>query len=1093
MFTNEGAGTVTIINGGVVIDSQDSEYGTGMIVYNSDDNDYTFTGGSISGDGGLYKQGNGKLTFTQENTFTGRTIIDAGTVIAQKSSSLGSGDIVLRSSDATLEFNLNGQGGGELEQQITGSGKLVKSGMGSLTLKSQGNSYSGGTTVLGGTLIADGVQAIGLGEIVTGSGSDSGTVIFNMIKDGIFSETISGTGSIQTAGNNELTLSRENSYSGGTIIGAGSTLRATNIFALGTNSSETEISNVQNNGTLIFELASGGTFNQTISGSGTLEKTGGGLLELEQANTFSGTTTLFAGTLSLKNELALQNSLFDYQGGRLELGTLKKVQLGGLSGTQNLSLNNIDNKPIALTIGTSNENSTFSGNITGSGSVTKIGSGTQMFSGKNTYSGGTLISAGRLVSVGASGFGSANVMNNSEMEFQILEDKTETYKNFIAGSGSLWKSGNGTLKLTGINTYQGGTIIQDGQISVTKLGSLSTGDILLGSNTSSLYLDFADDETLSQRISGSGSVFKAGAGKLVFDQDLNTTGDLNVLGGAVFLNSATKAKTTVSSGATLGGRGWIENDVTFLDGSSHRVGKEDDAGLVKFTAKNIAYENNSTVYIKIGMNGNDQVVANEGINFAQGGGDVNVVLINFSLYDFDPETTTSPKEYEIFVAQNGRLLLDGERIDSGKSDSDILTVDEADEAAIHFLAAPDEGLEVLGYEVKVNEEQGRSLSLNLALTGPGALAYLNGEQQTMLRSIGDADVFDGIFSCNRDYRGAVLEQMMPMIQTAMPFITERSITQFNLASFERLRFLREPLVLTDQEIEAYRGSSSRFAHIHARTNYLWFQNYGDFIRLSAHNSTPEFQADSYGYSFGLDRGINYHTSIGIGMGGYISNIKANEVYQEGDINSFLLSMYGNWVNDDNWMMTGSLGFVFSSYELQRRVPIFDTTLKSKHGGTTSFASLEGSKKLQFGKFEVSPYLGADFIWLGESGYTEDVEKGLSSLALKVNSHDTFTILSSAGVRLGRSMRMLGGNIVTPTLYAAWIHDWTQSDISSTASFVGEPTFKIHGASMNRDRVQLGTNINMTLNKRTDMFARFNSELASHYSNLSFHWGIRFGY
>ncbi|MDR1962191.1 MAG: autotransporter domain-containing protein [Planctomycetaceae bacterium] len=1099
IFTNDGAGTITINAGGVEIAQQITQQGTnpGMVVNNSregeNSNDYVFTGGSINDHkksdpdnktGGLLKQGSGTVTFTQENYFSGGTVIEGGRVVAQKVTSLGTGDVTLKNSGTVLEFNLDVESDGKFDQQISGSGQLVKSGGGSLTLTNNQNRYTGGTTILGGTLIAKNFDAIGTGDIITGIDDHSGTIVFELEKNETFNKTISGTGAIKTNGKGQLTLSQENNYSGGTTIGTGTVILAKNLAAIGTG-------DIRNDGKLILDIASDGVLVQSLTGNGNLEKKGNGILELKEANLFYGSTTLSAGTLLLNDESTLQNSLLDYRGGNLDIQKLDSLKLGGLAGTQNLSLNSSSNEPFALTIGASDVDSCYSGKISGVASVTKIGSGTQIFSGNNTYSGGTLISGGRLVSVGVSGFGTGNVLNNAEMGFEINTSE-ETYENLIVGSGSLWKTGSGTLKLVGENDYQGGTIIEDGRLSVSTIDSLGTGFVSLRNEKASLYLDIAADETFSQNISGAGSVYKSGTGTLTFENNLNVTGSAHVLDGAMFVNAEAKTATTVHDGAVLGGRGFIDNDVTFLNGSSHVIGQKDNAKLVAFSAKNVTYKGGSTVYVKVGMNGNDQVIAKNGFNFAQGGGVVNVVLLNLGLHDFDPETTKSPTEYTIFVAESGKLLLNGTHISSSESDSDTLTIDDV-KGEVRFLAAPEEGLNVLGYSVKTIGDVTRSLSLNLAATGPGAVAYLNSNQRAALQGIGDAEIFDRIYSYNKESRGAVIDQTMPIIQSAMPFLSERSVTQFNLAAFERLRFLREPLALTDREVNAYRGSSHRLAHIHSRNNYLWFQNFGDFIRMSGRNGVPEFQADSYGFSVGIDRGINHHSSVGLGMGGYFSDINANDIYQKGDTGSYLISLYGNWINDDNWMMTGSTGFVFSSYELTRTAPTFNTTLNSKHCGTTLFASLEGSKKLLFGKYEVSPYLGADFIWLGEEGYRERTVTGLSSMALNIKSRDTFTVLSTVGVRLGRSMRLLGGNLVNPSLYAAWIHDWTESDIVTTASFFGEPAFRIRGASMNRDRAQLGVNLNMTLNKRTDMFTRFNAELATRYSDLSFHLGIRFGF
>ncbi|MDR3197503.1 MAG: autotransporter domain-containing protein, partial [Planctomycetaceae bacterium] len=1109
IFGDGGAGKITIIDGGVNI--------AGMTVNNSqvdkNANDYTFLGGSINGSGSLIKKGSGTVTFTQENKFEDGIKIQGGKVITNKIFSRGTGNVVFENNginNKALEFNLDGQSSGVFEQQISGdsgnNGQLIKSGSGSLTLKNK-NTYGGGTIISGGTLIAEGLESLGSGNIITGINKEEyGTLVLNLAKNETFEKTISGTGSLKTAktgtetGTLTLTLTQDNDYSGGTTIESGTGIFTQNLKSIGTG-------DIRNDGTLTLDLASDGIFAQSLSGNetGIFEKKGNGQLELKQANTFQGTTILTAGTIRLGNELSLQNSLLDYQGGKLDFGHLNKLKLGGIAGTQNLSLNGNSGQPINLTIGTGGFDSVYTGTITGTGSVTKTGSGTQTFAGNNTYSGGTKISEGRLVSVGIAGFGTGNIVNDAEMEFQI-DANEETYTKTITGTGSLLKSGSGTLKLVGKNDYKGNTFIEDGQLAVSSLDSLGSnwsdsqndeenknkdGAIFLQNKNASLLFDLDEDVTFSKDISGTGSVYKAGTGTLTFTKNLDLNGAAHVLAGTMFLNTETKSAVTVYDGATLGGNGIVNNNVLFKNGSAQIIGQNESAKLTAFTAKNITYQNGATVYIKVGMNGSDQVIAKDGLNFAKGGGAVNVVLLNLGLDDFDPETTISPSEYTVFVSENGKLLLNDQHINNTESNSDTLTL-EGVNGEIRFLAAPEEGLGILGYSVKTSDKAVRSISLNLAAVSPAAIAYLNTNQRSVLQGITDADIFDGVYSYTKDKRGAVIDPIMPMIQTAMPFLTERSVTQFNIAAFDRLRFLREPLALTDREINAYRGSSHRFAHIHSRNNYLWFQNYGDFVRMSAKDGVPEFQANSYGFSVGVDRGINYHSSVGLGMGGYFSDLNVNNVYQQGDIGSYLMSLYGNWNNDDHWMFTGSTGFVFSSYELTRNVPAFNTTLNSRHGGTTLFASLEGSKKLLFGKYEVSPYFGADFIWLCEEGYRERTT-GLSSLALDVKSQDTFTVLSTVGIRLGRAMRLLGGNLVNPSLYAAWIHDWTESDITTSASFFGEPSFKIRGASMNRDRAQLGTNLNMTLNKRTDMFAKFNAELATRYSDLSFHLGIRFGF
>ncbi|EHI4682929.1 AIDA autotransporter-like protein ShdA, partial [Salmonella enterica] len=220
----------------------------------------------------LIKQGAGTLILNAENTYTGGTTISGGTLVATNVDALGSGDVT---DDATLELNT----GGTFDNAISGSGQVVKSGDGALTL-SGANSYSGGTLISDGTLVASNVDALGSGDVTNNATLEMNT-------GGDFINNIGGTGRVEKSGDDTLTLSGSNTYTGGTLISDG-TLVASNVEALGTG-------DVTNNATL--ELNTGGTFDNAISGSGQVEKSGDDVLTLSGANSYSGGTLISDGTL----------------------------------------------------------------------------------------------------------------------------------------------------------------------------------------------------------------------------------------------------------------------------------------------------------------------------------------------------------------------------------------------------------------------------------------------------------------------------------------------------------------------------------------------------------------------------------------------------------------------------------------------------------------------------------------------------------------------------------------------------------------------------------------------------------------------------
>ncbi|MCH5795324.1 autotransporter-associated beta strand repeat-containing protein, partial [Salmonella enterica] len=104
---------------------------------------------------------------------------------------------------------------------------------------------------------------------------------------GDFDNAISGSGQVVKSGDETLTLSGSNTYTGGTLISDG-TLVASNVEALGTGDVTDDA---------VLELNTGGDFDNAISGSGQVVKSGDDVLTLSGANSYSGGTLISDGTL----------------------------------------------------------------------------------------------------------------------------------------------------------------------------------------------------------------------------------------------------------------------------------------------------------------------------------------------------------------------------------------------------------------------------------------------------------------------------------------------------------------------------------------------------------------------------------------------------------------------------------------------------------------------------------------------------------------------------------------------------------------------------------------------------------------------------
>ncbi|EKN9132046.1 autotransporter-associated beta strand repeat-containing protein, partial [Salmonella enterica] len=296
-LTKQGDGTLILSNtgndygdteivGGILAAKDAASLGTGDVMI-AENAKLALSQGTldnnVTGEGQIVKSGSDELIVTGDSNYSGGTTISGGTLTADHADSLGSGDI---DNSGVLQV-----GEGELENTLSGSGSLVKTGTGELTLSGD-NSYSGGTTISGGTLTADHADSLGSGDI-----ANSGVL---QVGEGELKNTLFGSGSLVKTGTGELTLSGDNSYSGTTTITDG-TLIAASVNALGSG-------DIDNSGVL---QVGEGELKNTLFGSGSLVKTGTGELTLSGDNTYSGGTTITGGTLIAASVNALGSGDID--------------------------------------------------------------------------------------------------------------------------------------------------------------------------------------------------------------------------------------------------------------------------------------------------------------------------------------------------------------------------------------------------------------------------------------------------------------------------------------------------------------------------------------------------------------------------------------------------------------------------------------------------------------------------------------------------------------------------------------------------------------------------------------------------------------
>ena len=414
----------------------------------------------------------------------------------------------------TPGFQIN-NGTTQIDAAVEGSAGLAKTGAGNLTLTAS-NTYTGATTITAGTLqIGNGSTT---GSLAASSAiTNDAALVFNRtnaITQGTdFASLIAGTGSLAMNGSGTLILSGDNTYAGTTTITAG-TLQ---IGSGGTTGKLSTTSAITNNAALVFNRSNGIVqglgFANAISGTGSLSNTGIGALTLNVGNTYSGLTTISAGSIKVLNPNALGTTAAGTVVNGTTTGSTANARLeleGGITVTgETLTLNGVGNFYGALS--STNGSNTWAGNVTIGSAGTRLGTTT-----------GTTLTVSGIIDSGAVETGL--IVRTQDLTSTVVLSGANTYlgdTNVLIGKLQL-DGGDHRLPVTSRLTMGSTTSIaeldlngMDQEISGLALNSGANAANNSVSNSSltvsTLTVNTASPSTFGGVLKGNFSLVKAGA------------------------------------------------------------------------------------------------------------------------------------------------------------------------------------------------------------------------------------------------------------------------------------------------------------------------------------------------------------------------------------------------------------------------------------------------------------------------------------------------------------------------------------------------------------------------------------------------------
>ena len=432
---------------------------------------FNLSGGTVTNSGQTWISGSNNTINVSGGTFNSTGTFEYGSGVANGTSTItvnGTGTINLgsmtigRTTSSTTSTNI---GDGTIGGTLSLTGMLYLGGNHTFnfnggTLTASGNSLSINSSY--STVVKSG------GAVINVVGSNSTTISSNLTNGG-------GGGGLTKNGTGILVLSGANTYNGTTTIHAG-TLQ---IGAGGTTGNLSASSSITNNATLTFNrtntVTQGTDFASAIGGTGALIQAGSGNLVLSGTNTYTGATTINAGTLTVSggNAIANTSAVSVASGAVFNLGASETV--GSIAGAGNVTLGSY-----TLTAGDNNTNTTASGIISGTGgALTKNGTGTLTLTGVNTYTGVTTINAGTLqIGTGTTGsidntssiVNNANVVFNKNVAFTVAP---------MTGTGNLTVTAGNPVTFAGNITLSGTHSYNATRYDLSKNATLSGSSITL--------------------------------------------------------------------------------------------------------------------------------------------------------------------------------------------------------------------------------------------------------------------------------------------------------------------------------------------------------------------------------------------------------------------------------------------------------------------------------------------------------------------------------------------------------------------------------------------------------------------------------------
>jgi len=992
----------------------------------------------------------------------------------------------------TISGNITNGSATSLAMTKSGAGTWVLSGV---------NTYTGGTTINAGTIIATSAaaDALGTGTVTLGNnagGSSAASLI-------IGTNGLTYANAIALASNTTGALTLGNGTGISTTFSGGVT--GVNNLNINENGGAGDTISFTSN-----PINNSGAVNNIGTGSGTTTISGGvgsNVTDITENSTTSGLTintdalAVNAGGTILSSVNSSGSSLFTVS--------------GGVGGTGNLTLNNDSSITNGITLSGSSVNN--AGLITNSGSGTGnalisagIGSNVTGIT-ENSTSSAFNVTGALTVNTNGTTVTDANSSGSSLLTLSggvggtgnlILDNNSSTANgvtvstNPVNNVGTLTNSGDGT----------GNTLVSAAiGANVTSVTQNSSSSTLTLSNTSNAYTGATTITAGTLKLGASGVIPDGSAVSIAGSGIFNLASYSETIGSLTGSGTVTNSVGATNSTLTTGGNGSSTTFAGLLQNGTGTIAlTKAGSGTLTISGAN-TYSGGTTI------NAGDLDITNSnalGTGFVTNNATLAIGSNNLILGNTYTQNSGSALDLSATSASSfGKITSTGIAAAVSASSTVNITVGGyiPTNSTLEIINTGGSGVGSAPNTVNTIESGNADYTPRVDFTSSimdGDLMLTADHTTNGFASLADNNnaravgrVLDNISNPSSDMAGilntleflsnaqttSALNTLGPVMDEGVIDDSTAALNNFIGASLERL-----------QDLTAFTGSGNPdgtgtgvSTGDEGLRNDLWAKQYGSYLTQGTRQGIEGFNAWNTGTVVGLDRLVNDDLNLGASLGYAYGQVGAEANDGSTDINSAQAAIYAGYQGTEHPYFIDAEGiFARNWYSGQRSLSVggMDRNAYAGYRGGQYGAYVDGGYKINMGnKFELTPLASLQWTHLSMGSYDET---NAGALDLNVNRQSYNVLESGLGASIAYPMHYGWGNL-TPEFHAKWLYDFIGDQMIVTSAFSGGGgSFTSYGANPSKDGINIGGKLAFNFKDDLSLIAGLDTEIRDQFFGVA---------